>query len=60
MRLKVEKPIRRVSEKWTLEENALYHFVAFFKNVLDLEVNRGDAGTELHTSDLDLIIYKGE
>lgn len=36
-----------VSEIWTLEENAIYQFVAF-KHVLDLEVNRGDPGTELY------------
>lgn len=46
MRLKVEKPVECVWEKCILEENALYHLVAFLKNVLDLEVNRGDAGTE--------------
>lgn len=49
MRLKVEKSLEGVSEKWIIEENGLYHLVAFFlKNVLDVEVNRAVAGTELY------------
>lgn len=62
MRLKVEKPIEDVSEKWILGQNALYHFVAFFFffNVLDLEVNRGMQALSYLTSDLDYIIYKGK
>lgn len=40
------KTYRGTSEKWILKQNALYHLVAFFKNVLDVEVNRGDAGAD--------------
>ena len=60
MRLKVEKSVEGMSEKWILEENGLYHLVALKKNVLEVEVNSGEEALSYMINVSELMIYKGK